>query len=307
MADETGLLPGMEVVWRPGDGATFDVSRREANGWEIAVAPPDVRVFLQVDDCGTWCTFALADGQRPVVVRRAGWVDLRGQPAEEGRVAFDRVGLGPGDSVVVTAGAPAPSVAQLDALLEVTGEPAEAIADAVPDAAAVLVLRVPEFDDGLARAVGATGLPASAFATPLHPVGSPAAELWDRRPTPPAEARMRLEPVAAAVPMARSLLRRLMASWRMAELLDGDLELLATELLTNAVLHARTAMRVVIAYDGAAVRFEVHDASPVLPVAGTPDDFDERGRGLWLIDELSSRWAVEPTPGGKRIWFEVAA
>lgn len=307
MVDGTGLLPGMEVAWRPSDGATFLASRRDANGWEIAVGPPDVRVFLQLDDCGAWCTFALAEGQRPVVVRRAGWVDLRGPPADEGRVAFDRVGLGPGDSVVVTAGAPAPSVAQLDALLEVTGADVAAVAAAVPDAGGVLVLRVPEHADGLARAVEATGLPASAFATPLHPVGSPAAELWDRRPRPPAEARMRLEPVATAVPMARSLLRRLMASWRMPELLDGDLELLATELLTNAVLHARTSMRVVIAYDGTSVRFEVHDASSVLPVPGSPCEWDERGRGLWLVDELSTRWAVEPTSRGKRIWFEVAA
>lgn len=309
MAVATGPLPGMEVAWSDRTGATFDVVRWAPNEWHVHVGPPEIRVRLLLDECGSWLTMACADGQRPVVVRRAGWVDLRGQPGPVGSVALDRVGLGPGDGIVVIAGGCVRHDLLLDHLLGVTSADADGIAAALDrlDVPAALVLRVPPFADGVARAVAATGLPAEAFATPLHPVGSPEAEIWNRRPAPPREARMRLEPVAAAVPAARSLLRRLLASWRMPELLDGDIELLATELLTNAVLHAGTRMTVVIGYDGSSVRFEVHDEQPGLPEPEVPTLEAERGRGLWLVRELGDDWGVEATEAGKRVWFAVRA
>jgi anti-sigma regulatory factor (Ser/Thr protein kinase)/microcompartment protein CcmK/EutM len=300
----------MEVAWHDRTGAGFDVVRWAPNEWHVHVGPPEVRIRLLLDECGSWLTMACADGQRPVVVRRAGWVDLRAQPGPVGSVALDRVGLGPGDSVVVVAGGCIRSDPLLDRLVTRTSGAADEMAAVVVDdleGPAVLVLRVPEFADGVARAMAATGLPAEAFAEPLHPVGSPEAEIWDRRPTPPCEARMRLEPVTAAVPSARSLLRRLLASWRMPELLDGDVELLATELLTNAVLHAGTPMTVVIGYDGESVRFEVHDELPGAPEPEQPTLEAERGRGLWLVQHLSDGWGVAPTARGKAVWFELHA
>lgn len=300
----------MEVAWRDRAGADLSVLRWDANEWHVHVGPPEVRIRLRHDACGSWATLACADGQRPVVVRRAGWVDLRGQPGPVGSVSFDRVGLGPGDSVVVLAGGTVRRDPLLDCLLATTAATAEeqsvAVVDGL-DAPAVLVLRVPADGDGLERAVAATGLPPATFEIPLHPVGSPEAEVWNRRPAPPREARMHLEPVAAAVPAARSLLRRLLTSWRMPELLDGDVELLATELLTNGTLHAQTPMTVIIGYDGACVRFEVHDQMPILPTPEEPLPEAERGRGLWLVATLADRWGMEPSAAGKRIWFELAA
>jgi len=283
MADVTSL-PGVELA-----GAECEVERVAANDWRVRAR--GVRIRARVDECGSWLTVGRADGLRAVVVRRAGWVDGRNAPC--------RVGLGPGDSMVLAAGDDV-----VERLLPCTAAEAADLAAATGGS---LVLRVAPFADGLARAVAATGLPPEAFDEPLHPVGSPDAELWSRRPDPPVEARMRLEPVADAVPAARALLRRLLASWRMSELLEGDVELLATELLTNAVLHAATAMTVVIGYDGTAVRFEVHDSSPVLPRPEDPPLDSERGRGLWLISRLADAWDVEPTADGKRIWFEVTA
>lgn len=173
----------------------------------------------------------------------------------------------------------------------------DAVVVAVPDASAL---------DPVALAA-ATGLPAARFAEPLHPVGSPMEELWSERPSPPREARLRVAPHRHSVPEARKLLRRLMASWRMQELLDGDLELLATETVTNAVVHARTDIDVTVTYTGDAVRFDVFDRDSDLPAPKRPDLSAEGGRGLWMVATLSSTYGIESAVGGKRVWFTVAA
>ncbi|MBW3669769.1 MAG: SpoIIE family protein phosphatase, partial [Actinobacteria bacterium] len=61
---------------------------------------------LELDMCGAWITLACAGHPRPIVVRRAGWIDVRGMPGmllglfDDPDLAVDRVGLGPGDSLV---------------------------------------------------------------------------------------------------------------------------------------------------------------------------------------------------------------
>ena len=315
---QTDLLPGLEVAVRGGatvaGSASARVERLGDNLWELCFAGGEgtatVRAQVELDVCGAWVTLA-ADSRRPMVLRRAGWVDLRGQP--QGCDPWDRVGLGPGDSLVAVGEAALPDADLMAALLSHTGRAADEVAAAVVDAleqrAGTAVVRVPVLgqEESLRRVTDATGLAAEHFAEPLHPVGSPAAELWDSRPPPPRQARMRLAPRRDSVPAARGLLRRLLASWRMDELLDGHIELLASELLTNGVLHAATELDVVISYDGAAVRFEVHDRSSSIPELRVPDLEAEGGRGLWMVSELADGWAIEPREGGKRIWFEVSA
>jgi anti-sigma regulatory factor (Ser/Thr protein kinase) len=171
-----------------------------------------------------------------------------------------------------------------------------------------VVLRVPDPGALSAEALSrATGLAVSRFAEPLHPVGSPAEELWTARPAPPREARLRVAPEKRAVPATRSLLRRLMASWRMPELLEGYLELLATEIVTNAVIHAGTELDVTVTYTGDAVRLDVLDRDGTLPVPRDAAPDAEGGRGLWMMQQLSLAHGIEATPGGKRVWFTVAA
>lgn len=314
-------LPVLDSCWRaPGgpDGTVLELgaTRSGPNLWEVVVGAPgspgDPHVNIELDVCGAWLTLATST-QRPVVVRRAGWVDLRGHPPAPPERRWDRVGLGPGDAIVATVGGQVEDGAMLRALLDCGSAEAAVLADAARRAAGpgtgILALRVPPFtpEESVARVAAATGLPPERFDQPLHPVGSPDAELWRARPAPPREARLRVDPTVEAVPRARELLRRLMASWRMPEVLDGPLELLATELVTNAVIHARTLMDVVITYDGTAVRFEVEDRERSLPTLVEPDPEAEGGRGLWLVDQLATRWAVEPAAGGKRVWFAVAA
>jgi anti-sigma regulatory factor (Ser/Thr protein kinase) len=92
-----------------------------------------------------------------------------------------------------------------------------------------------------------------------------------------------------------------------------DLHLLATELVTNAVLHAhvgaagRLALRVVTG--PGAVRVSVTDpGSETTPEVQEPDLSVPGGMGLFLVEQISSSWGVDRMPGGaSEVWFELAA
>src|SRR5580658_4411943 len=50
---------------------------------------------------------------------------------------------------------------------------------------------------------------------------------------------------------------------------------------------------------------EVFDADLRLPRIRTAADTDEGGRGLYLVEQLATRWGSRPTPEGKAVWFEM--
>jgi anti-sigma regulatory factor (Ser/Thr protein kinase) len=81
--------------------------------------------------------------------------------------------------------------------------------------------------------------------------------------------------------------------------------LLASELVSNAVLHARTDLAVRCLVHETCVRIEVSDGNSRRPVAAfTPVDATS-GRGLGLVQALSDNWGIEGTADGKLVWFEV--
>jgi anti-sigma regulatory factor (Ser/Thr protein kinase) len=308
-----------------------------------------VQVAVELDACGAWVTVANAGPCRPVVVRRAGWVDLRGHPTPPlGRsgtwYADDRIGLGPGDAVVfvpperrVPAGN-ARAVESLDAdadddlldrLLELTGPAVPSATGTAtspiigPDADAVdaalgprsvpatptAVMRVPDElgpnrRHDLARALG---VPVDRLELPGYPLGDQQPDLWSRPPLPPRLARLRLPPDLARVGDVRGLLRRLLGSWRLTDLVAlDDVELLASETATNAVRYGGGEATVTVRYDGRRIRVSVSDRSPVLPRKLVPAPLVPGGRGLHLVHQLSSSWGTTPAAGeGKTVWFEV--
>jgi anti-sigma regulatory factor (Ser/Thr protein kinase) len=107
----------------------------------------------------------------------------------------------------------------------------------------------------------------------------------------------------ASVPAAREFVRRELKHWR------GDrnvAELLTSELVTNAIVHAHSECRLSVDVDPTRVRVEVRDSSPVLPPPPKPPDPEATsGRGLVLVDTLATRWGTERARGGKRVWFEL--
>lgn len=92
--------------------------------------------------------------------------------------------------------------------------------------------------------------------------------------------------------------------------LDVDLDALmlcTSELVTNAVLHGTPPLELVVDVRDVAVRVLVKDGSGNLAHYRRPiADDTVSGRGLTIVDSLTSRWGSELTDDGKVTWFEVA-
>lgn len=86
---------------------------------------------------------------------------------------------------------------------------------------------------------------------------------------------------------------------------EPDLLLSVSELVTNALLHGRTGFRVRVTTGPRAVRVQVFDASPLLPTAKNYGAAAVTGRGLRIVEHISSDWGVTPVEGGKWVWFEM--
>jgi anti-sigma regulatory factor (Ser/Thr protein kinase) len=102
------------------------------------------------------------------------------------------------------------------------------------------------------------------------------------------------------------MVRSALADCREADVRDTA-ELLTSELVTNALLHAGTDLTVHVerSNEDGTVRIAVDDGSDHAPSVGEPDTGALGGRGLPLVASLASRWGWEPMPFGKRVWFEV--
>jgi hypothetical protein len=88
--------------------------------------------------------------------------------------------------------------------------------------------------------------------------------------------------------------------------LADDVATLVSELVSNAVIHARTPMRLTVEPKGAGVRVELADESPAMPRFAGADLHAISGRGLLIIDRLASRWGVQRlAQGGKAVWVEI--
>jgi anti-sigma regulatory factor (Ser/Thr protein kinase) len=348
-------IPGLDVASETSPAGVVVIERMGANDWlagltgdgdaeAIRRASADqfepVQALLQVptanaaltrvelDVCGAWVTLSCLGTPQPVVVRRAGWIDFRGQltPLPEGvELADDRVGLGPGDCIVLLGARLAAQVDETGDAFAAESLPSALLAAAGADSAdqvvhivqralvdfngaadvsPLLVLRVPlEAEEKSAqRVAAATGLAIDELKATRYPLGE---QLMARRPAPPREARMQLTADAAVVSTVRELLKRLLASWRMAEAATKDVQLLASEVVGNAIRHGQSPVTLIARYDGKRVRVEVGDGSPELPALKHPSAFDEGGRGMLLVEAIARNWGVLATVGGKRVWFEV--
>jgi anti-sigma regulatory factor (Ser/Thr protein kinase) len=82
-----------------------------------------------------------------------------------------------------------------------------------------------------------------------------------------------------------------------------DIRLVASELTTNAMEHARTPFAVTLSQVDGIVRLTITDGSTSVPVRSTPDLMDMNGRGLMLVELLSDAWgSITDTDGSKSVW-----
>ena len=115
---------------------------------------------------------------------------------------------------------------------------------------------------------------------------------------------LELESDPKLVVAARQFVRERLTSWEATDHLEQAV-LVASELVTNAVLHARTAIQLKVSVDGPRVRIEVFDENTRVPVqAACPPDATS-GRGLALVSSVAGAWGIDHRGDGKVVWAEL--
>jgi len=118
-------------------------------------------------------------------------------------------------------------------------------------------------------------------------------------------ASTRLPAHPASTRAARAFVAEHLRTWELDDAID-DATLLVSELVTNAILHARSPVDLIVRKVRSAVRVEVfHDGNGV-PKPLHPDHEEDAGRGLGLVHAVASRWGVDDVEAGKTVWFEIA-
>jgi anti-sigma regulatory factor (Ser/Thr protein kinase) len=103
---------------------------------------------------------------------------------------------------------------------------------------------------------------------------------------------------------ARRFVGEVLGHWGEAALLE-EAALVATELVTNAVMHGQSGVTVQLSATAEGVRISVADTSLAMPAIGCPSDRGSSGRGLNIVSELASSWGTEGTVSGKMVWAEL--
>ena len=107
-------------------------------------------------------------------------------------------------------------------------------------------------------------------------------------------------------PSAPGHARRAVAERFAAHPRVDDLLVCVSEVVTNAVKHARSASEMRVRQLGGTVRVEVIDGdAQQRPAVSEPDPLAPSGRGLRILDQLAARWGSHPTGDGKAVWFEL--
>jgi len=111
---------------------------------------------------------------------------------------------------------------------------------------------------------------------------------------------------AESVRQAREFVRSLCADSGVQADPDTAL-LLVSELVSNAIQHARGPVEVSAREVGSTLRVEVRDSSSELPELHDHSVDSVSGRGLQMVERLADRWGAESAgPGlGKTVWFEI--
>lgn len=116
-----------------------------------------------------------------------------------------------------------------------------------------------------------------------------------------------LAPVRRSPSAARHFVSDMLRSWHLESAIEPT-ELLISELVTNAVVHAGTEVQIVLEASAETVHVEVIDLNRRPPVARlAPYDDLQTGRGLTLLQSVASDWGVHLLEQGKAVWFEVEA
>jgi anti-sigma regulatory factor (Ser/Thr protein kinase) len=125
-------------------------------------------------------------------------------------------------------------------------------------------------------------------------------------------AMFRFDPVPESAGKARRAARTVLTSWDLQALAE-DVDLVVSELVTNALLHtgvgpggALDPVRLELECDRDALTCRVVDSCPLPPLPEEAGHDAESGRGLILVEALASAWDWEDLPEGKAVWARFA-
>ena len=134
----------------------------------------------------------------------------------------------------------------------------------------------------------------------------PATDTSDERPRPGSSTAvhdMAADPVA--VSESRKFLRRTLEDWGIDDETTDTAVLCLSELVTNALIHARTGCAVRAVLEQSTVTITVRDGGSPEAASTAPldDPLQVHGRGLRLVDSLVTRWGSERDSVGTTVWF----
>lgn len=118
-----------------------------------------------------------------------------------------------------------------------------------------------------------------------------------------------LRPHPLSVGQARNFCTRrlssVLGSHGDADGIVADAAIIASELVTNAVTAGSTEIELFLALRDGSVYLEVSDDAEGTVTPMDPSPSDVKGRGLRVVEGLSSRWGVTTADGGKLVWAEL--
>jgi len=117
--------------------------------------------------------------------------------------------------------------------------------------------------------------------------------------------QVRLDTAETAPGQARRAVRPQLEAWEVPAGLLEDLVLITSELVTNAFVHARPPIDLRIRRANHEVVLEVQDRALLRPRRRRPDDDDEHGRGLNIVEVLADDWGTRSSESGKTVWCTV--
>jgi CheY-like chemotaxis protein len=120
------------------------------------------------------------------------------------------------------------------------------------------------------------------------------------------EAEVALPHDPESVAAARRFVESQLTEWKLGRLLDDAL-LVISELVTNAITHADSSCRIRLSVSSTTLRIDVIDGGIGTPEPQPASETEEHGRGLHMVDAVTSAWGLEDVPGqGKLVWAELA-
>ncbi|OQR60433.1 PAS sensor protein [Streptomyces maremycinicus] len=249
-------------------------------------------LYAVYDPVSRRCTMARAGHPPPVVLRPNGparRVELPAGPALGlGGLPFESAELELAEGSVLafyTDGLIESRERDVDAGLRLLSETLAAYADSLDETCdRILHALLPPggaADDVALLLARTRGLPASQVAT------------WDIPADP-----------SLVAPIRRQAVDQL-ARWELSEA-SFTTELVVSELVTNAIRYGSHPIRLRLIHDATTLICEVSDTSHTAPHLRRAKTWDEGGRGLLLVAQLTQRWGSRHTPEGKTIWAELS-